>query len=83
MIHQAKAVMIQSLVSMVLAAASPEVFRSLADGILDIIEDACAKSTNKIDDMVILPMCQKARDTFNIPDNDFPDPYPLPGPEGK
>ena len=79
--HQAKMMMLQSLVNVVLAAASPEVLKSLVDGILDIIEDACFNSSNTIDDQLILPMCQKVRDVFGIPDNDFPEPwYPVPNP---
>jgi hypothetical protein len=40
------------------------------DKAIDKIENAVEKTPNKIDDIIVLPVLKKVRDTFNIPDND-------------
>jgi hypothetical protein len=43
----------------------------VVDQALDHIEDQCAKSETKIDDIIIVPIIKNfVRDAFNIPDND-------------
>lgn len=43
------------------------------DAGLDYIEDNVAASESKIDDMVVLPMCNLVRSVLNVPDNDEDD----------
>jgi len=58
------------LISIILGMVSTDVLKKVADSILDIVEDSVAKSSTKIDDALVLPLCKKVRDTFDIEDND-------------
>jgi hypothetical protein len=58
------------LINLVIGMISPELLKRLADTFLDFIEDSVVESDNKIDDMIILPMCKMVRDAFDIEDND-------------
>jgi hypothetical protein len=49
---------------------TPELLRRGVDALLDVIEEAVEKSPNKIDDIVVLPLCKLIRNTFDIPDED-------------
>ena len=66
----------QSVVSALLSALfmllTPEVIKKFVDAGLDIIEDAVANSSNKIDDVVVIPLCKKLREALSIPDDDAP-----------
>lgn len=59
-----------NLITVVLKMLSPEVLMKVADRLLDAIEDAVKDSENKIDDMLVLPLCGKVREAFQIEDND-------------
>uniref|UniRef100_A0A6M3MBI8 Uncharacterized protein n=1 Tax=viral metagenome TaxID=1070528 RepID=A0A6M3MBI8_9ZZZZ len=48
----------------------PEVLKKSVDAMLDVIEDSVEKSANKVDDIVVLPLCALIRRTFDVPDND-------------
>lgn len=65
-----KQLLIQTLMNVVMTFASAEVMKAAVDGLLDVIEDAVAKSENKIDDTIVLPVCKQVREVFNVPDND-------------
>jgi len=41
-----------------------------ADLLLDFIENTVQKSDTKIDDRILLPLCELIRETFKIADND-------------
>lgn len=64
--NQLFATLIQALLSML----SPDLLRQFADMVLDFAEDYVLGSKSKIDDAIVLPICQTIRATFNIPDND-------------
>ena len=65
-----KMMILKTLMDTMSTFASEELMMKVADGILDAIENAVENSSNKIDDMVILPICKRAREVFNIEDND-------------
>lgn len=59
-----------SLVTALVAALPDEALKGVADAAIDAAENIVERTGTKIDDMVILPLCSKVRETFNIPDND-------------
>tara|TARA_Y100000310_G_scaffold315560_1_gene366279 strand:+ start:274 stop:492 length:219 start_codon:yes stop_codon:yes gene_type:complete len=58
------------LLNKVLDSLPADTLERFADNALDFIEDAVADSENKIDDAVVLPLCEVIRDAFHIEDND-------------
>ena len=66
-----KQILITQLLNVMMAMLSPELLKTAVDKILDIVEDAVAKSPNTVDDTVVLPLVAMIRKTFDIPDNDF------------
>lgn len=62
--------LIQQLVSALLMMLSPEVLKQALDGLLDLIEDAVAKTENTVDDIIVLGLCQQIRRAFDVPDHD-------------
>ena len=65
-----KAMLIQQLVTVLLSMLTPDMLKKAVDSLLDIAEDAVAKSETTIDDKVVLPLIQTVRVAFDIPDND-------------
>lgn len=65
-----KQMLMQTLMQVVMMFASKEVMTAAVDGFLDVVEDAVAKSDNKIDDIIVLPVVKQVREVFNVPDND-------------
>ena len=59
-----------NLFGLILAQLKPEILKEVIDKGLDVIEDKVAKTPNKIDDAIVLPLCAKIREAFDIPDND-------------
>ena len=47
-----------------------ETIQKYGDQLFDFLEDAIADSGTKVDDMVVLPVIKKIRETLGIPDND-------------
>ena len=58
------------LFTLILEQLSPDVLKKVVDVGLDIVEDKVAQTPNKIDDAIVLPLCKKIREAFDIPDND-------------
>ena len=58
------------LIPIILSLLTPGQLRKFADMAMDFVEDAVQDSTNKIDDVVVLPVLKRLRETFNIPDDD-------------
>ncbi|MCF7847526.1 MAG: hypothetical protein K9M45_01650 [Kiritimatiellales bacterium] len=58
------------LIGIVIAMLKPEHVAELLDFILDKIEDLVSRTDNKIDDAIVLPLCNTIRAGLNIPDND-------------
>ena len=62
--------LITQIVTMILSLLTKEQGKKLLDKLFDWIEDMVADTENKIDDAVILPLVNKARDILDVPDND-------------
>ena len=56
------------LISAFLSQITTERVNLVGDKILDIVEDAVKNTQNQVDDMLILPLCDITRKTFNIKD---------------
>jgi len=65
-----KGYLLEMLIKMVMMFLNPEMIKKVIDTILDIIEDAVAKSETTVDDAIILPMCKAIRDALGVPDDD-------------
>jgi len=61
---------LKALIPFILTLLTPEQLKKFADMALDFVEDAVQSSENALDDAVVLPILQRLRDTFNIPDDD-------------
>jgi len=61
---------IAQIISLILTLLSKEQGKKLIDGLLDTVEDWATNTENKIDDAIILPLCKKAREILDVPDND-------------
>ena len=68
-----KAMLLKYLVDMVLALLTPDLLKKFIDLVLDFVENTVANSDTKVDDEIIVPICNLLRATFNVPDNDTPD----------
>lgn len=65
-----KAKLIGYLISLILRQLTPELLKSMADRILDFVEDKVMGSASTVDDAIVLPICGMIRNTFDIPDDD-------------
>jgi hypothetical protein len=63
-------IILQNLLTAVLASVDEKTVRRIADFVLDAVEDLVQNSDNPVDDMVLLPLAKTARLALNIPDND-------------
>lgn len=61
-----------ALMSALLRYLTPDIIRKGIDKFLDVVEDAVAKTPNKIDDVIILALINNIRTALDIPDNDQP-----------
>ncbi len=59
-----------TLIPFILTLLTKEQLKKFADMALDFVENAVQESENTIDDVTVLPMIARLRDTFDIPDND-------------
>lgn len=58
------------LITVVLEMLNEKTIKDFADNILDYIEDKVLASGSKWDDKIVLPICEKVREAFNISDDD-------------
>lgn len=58
------------LVSSLLALVPDDIMQQGLDALLDVVEDAIAKSSTPMDDAVVLPIIVALRAKFKIADND-------------
>ena len=58
------------LINALLKMLSPELITKFIDMVLDFFEKFVLGTKSKIDDAIVLPICDLLRDTLNIPDND-------------
>jgi hypothetical protein len=61
---------VKALIGLALNYLTKEQLKEFADMAMDFIEDAVAKSENKVDDAVVLPVLKRFREAFDVPDND-------------
>lgn len=65
-----KAQLLQLLFSALMTFCSEEMLKRVADTLLDFVENFVEGTKSPIDDMLILPLCNKVRRVFDIDDND-------------
>jgi hypothetical protein len=63
-------VAIPAIMGLLIKTLKPEQIEKVADKALDWVEAAIAKSENKYDDEIVLPLIAIVRDAFKIEDND-------------
>ena len=63
-----------ALVEVLLRVLTPDLVKKFADLVLDFAEKFVLGTASKVDDALVLPLCSLIRATFNIPDNDEPQP---------
>ena len=61
---------IVKLLAMLLKLLEPEMLRGAVDKVLDYVEEKVKESGSKYDDVLVLPLIEMIRNTFDIPDND-------------
>lgn len=59
---------ITALISLALQFLTKEQLKKFADMAFDFIEDAVKESSNPYDDAIVLPVIQRLRNAFDIPD---------------
>lgn len=75
-----RAQLLQLLITTLLTFLTEDLMKKFADTLLDFIEDFVAGTASSIDDKLILPLCARLREAFNVPDNDpIPDEQPPSG----
>ena len=62
--------LVEMLVTVISLIADEEVMKEFADMVLDKAESMAKDSANTLDDRIVLPLCDKIRKSFDIPDND-------------
>lgn len=62
--------LVKQILTLILSMLKPEQFKKLVDALLDKIEEIVSDSENKIDDALVLPLCRKARELLDVPDDD-------------
>jgi len=55
---------------MIISAGNKDTVKKACDAFLDVIEDRIEETETKVDDAVLLPLCQVARKLLGIPDDD-------------
>lgn len=66
--------LIGTIVSGLVSALPDDIVKKGIDDLLDVVEDAVAKTSTKIDDMTVLPLIQVLRHQLDIPDDIGGDP---------
>jgi len=65
-----KQVLLQNMLSILLASVDSELVRRIVDSALDAVEDAVSKSETKVDDAVVVPLVKTIRLALSIPNED-------------
>jgi len=65
-----KEILITQLVSVLMHLVTPDVLKTVVDQLLDAVETAVEQSETKVDDAIVLGLCNTVRRAFDIPDND-------------
>lgn len=67
-----KAQLLQLLITTLMTFFTEDLMKKFADTLLDFVEDKVAGTKSTLDDRLILPLCARVREVFNVPDNDIP-----------
>ncbi len=62
--------LLMTLIGMIMRMLTSDLLKSFADMMLDFVENHVAGTKSKVDDALILPICDMIRATFDIPDGD-------------
>lgn len=62
--------LISQIIALLLSLLGKEAFKNAVDKLLDSVEQSVFDSDNKIDDAIVLPLCKKARELLDVPDDD-------------
>jgi len=65
-----KAKLIINLIGMLVGLLTPELLRDLAESVIEFAEAKVIGSKSKIDDALVLPLCQLLRTAFDLSDKD-------------
>lgn len=65
-----QALLLQSIVKVLLMTLTPDKIRDFADMALDFVENQVLGSASKVDDRLVLPLCDAIRAALSIPDGD-------------
>lgn len=66
--------LIGMLIPLLLSSLTPPLIKDFADTALDFIEEKVLGTASKIDDALVLPVCNMIRNAFEIPDDDEEEP---------
>jgi len=60
--------LLKLLIDMLLDRLTPEAMQKIIDMTLDYIEEHVRSTETRVDDAIILPLCEVIRATFNVKD---------------
>ncbi len=60
--------LIQALITVLMKVLTPELVKKFADMTLDFVEEHVEGTKSSVDDMLVLPVCQMIRRSFEISD---------------
>jgi len=67
-----KAQLMAMLVGLIMKLFTPELLRSFLDMVLDFVENKVEGTASKVDDALVLPLCNMIRSAYGVPDDDDP-----------
>lgn len=65
-----QAFIVSALINALLAVLDNVTVKRVLDKMLDVIEDAVLNSETKVDDAIVLSLCNKIRAELDVPDED-------------
>ena len=65
-----KGFLLKRLIKILLKSLGPQISKEGLDVLLDWLEAKVIETDNDVDDMVVLPIIEMIRESFDIPDND-------------
>ena len=65
-----KEILLGQLIKTLVTMLTPELMKTFADMVLDFVEEYVKGTKSKLDDRIVLPLCDVIRRAYDIPDND-------------
>jgi len=62
--------LVSQIIALLLSLLTKDAYKKVIDKLLDAVEGVVTNSGNKTDDAIVLPLCRKARELLNVPDDD-------------